>query len=185
MKYVLSAYLTLSCYFYQSFFACFSSPFLPGPVFFPYYPEPCDVYKPYESNWEKNDRYGNYYGDNRFYWHRCFPPFQLFGLTFVLYLFGNLKGVRRDTSYYGGEELPLESRITGTDFYKSIQDMSVIKFMYAKAEAKWFDIYDAGRSILFGAGAFLQKFHNGILHLYVSWCLLGIIFVLMYMVFAK
>jgi len=100
---------------------------------------------------------------------------------FGLYLFGNLRAVRRDTSYIGGEELPIESRITGTDFYTSIQELPVIRTLYSLAQRRVFDIYDQGKRLLVACGRGLQWFHAGIIQEYVAWTLVGVLAVFAYL----
>lgn len=97
------------------------------------------------------------------------------GIGLLIYLMGNYKGIRETASYIGGEELEKEMRFSGTEFYNTIKEMPIIKGLYAMAERKAFDIYDAGRTIAFFFIRIFQFLHNGVLPTYLVWCLLGMI----------
>ncbi len=93
----------------------------------------------------------------------------------IIYWLGNLKSLREDTSYVGGEVIPDEHRVTGVDFYNTIKDFKPFGVTYQRAERKLFDIYDWGRNIaLFFTGG-LRKAHTGILSFYLCWILIGLI----------
>ncbi len=91
----------------------------------------------------------------------------------IIYLLGRPKAIREDTPFMGGEIIPEEHRVTGVDFYQTIQEMTLFKVIYKKAEAKLFDIYDQGKRGVFFFTKKLQALHSGILPLYLIWCLLG------------
>ena len=48
----------------------------------------------------------------------------------VIYLLGNFKGFREADSFIGGESLPSENRVTGTNFYETIQKIGLLKKGY-------------------------------------------------------
>jgi formate hydrogenlyase subunit 3/multisubunit Na+/H+ antiporter MnhD subunit len=84
--------------------------------------------------------------------------------------------IRQSDAFVGGEELDLgENRVTGTEFYNTVQEFGIIKSLYAKAEKGYFDIYEQGKSLVFGIGKIFQYLHNGILPTYLVWTLLGMI----------
>ena len=93
----------------------------------------------------------------------------------IIYLLGRPRAVREDTPFMGGEIIPEEHRVTGVDFYQTIQEMTLFKAIYKKTEAKLFDIYDQGRRGVFFFTKKLQALHSGILPLYLIWCLLGMV----------
>jgi hypothetical protein len=101
----------------------------------------------------------------------------LIGLAvgFIIYLMGNLKGIREADSFIGGEKIPTEERVTGTGFYNTIRDMGGIRKIYGWAEAKVFDIYDQGNKVAFGLAGLLRKLHSGVLTSYMFWVLFGMI----------
>ncbi|MDI6606197.1 MAG: proton-conducting transporter membrane subunit [Candidatus Omnitrophota bacterium] len=110
------------------------------------------------------------------------------GLSTLLIIVGLLLGVfifklkaikpliRQDTAYVGAEGLELaESRVTGTEFYNTIKEFGILKGIYSRAEKGSFDIYEQGKTLVFGIGRFLQFLHNGILPTYLVWTLLGMV----------
>jgi hypothetical protein len=66
-----------------------------------------------------------------------------------------------------------EHRVTGTEFYNTVKEFGILRSIYQKAEAGFFDIYEQGKAIVFGMGKFLQYLHNGVLPTYLVWTLLG------------
>jgi formate hydrogenlyase subunit 3/multisubunit Na+/H+ antiporter MnhD subunit len=98
-------------------------------------------------------------------------------IGFLIYLLGSIK-VREDTTYIGGESLPDEDRVTGTNFYQTVKDIGGLKQLYRLAEKKLFDIYDWGTVVVRGLGRFFSIFHTGSLHVYLSWSLIGIVVLL-------
>ncbi|MFH0827460.1 MAG: hypothetical protein V1923_06245, partial [Candidatus Omnitrophota bacterium] len=81
-----------------------------------------------------------------------------------------------DTAYVGGEDFDLqETRVTGTEFYNTFKELKTLGVIYKQAQAGTFDIYEQGKTIVFGIGRFLQFLHNGILPTYLVWTLLGMI----------
>lgn len=93
---------------------------------------------------------------------------------FIVYLMGNLKGIREADAFIGGEKLPVEERITGAGFYETVKEIGFFGTLYKSAEAKIFDIYDQGSCLIFGLANGFRKAHTGILTMYVSWALLGL-----------
>ncbi len=100
-------------------------------------------------------------------------------LGLIIYLLSNLKGIREDsTPYIGGEILPEESRVTGVDFYRTVQDFGIFKRIYGLAEKKMFDIYEVGKIVLFYIIDILKHMHSGLLSSYVSWVIAGVLILL-------
>lgn len=110
------------------------------------------------------------------------------GLSTLLIIAGLILGViifklralkpamRESDTFIGGEQIDLgETRVTGTEFYNSVQELGIIKNTYAKAEKGYFDIYEQGKNLVFGLGKFFQYLHNGVLPTYLVWTLLGMI----------
>jgi formate hydrogenlyase subunit 3/multisubunit Na+/H+ antiporter MnhD subunit len=91
----------------------------------------------------------------------------------LYYLISLKKALRPDNAFFGGEKLPAESRVTGTEFYNSIKELKVLRFMYKKAEAGKLDIYEQGKTAVFAVGKFFQYLHNGVLPTYLVWTLIG------------
>jgi len=91
----------------------------------------------------------------------------------AIYMLGNFKAVRVSDSYIGGEKAQEDMRLSGTEFYNTIKELRLLKFIYKKAEAGFFDIYEQGKTIVFGIGGVFQYLHNGVLPTYLVWTLLG------------
>jgi NADH:ubiquinone oxidoreductase subunit 5 (subunit L)/multisubunit Na+/H+ antiporter MnhA subunit len=83
---------------------------------------------------------------------------------------------RQDSSFTGAETADLPAtRLSGTEFYNTVKELGVLKYIYKKAEAGVFDIYEQGKSLVFGIGKFFQFLHNGVLPTYLVWMLLGMV----------
>jgi formate hydrogenlyase subunit 3/multisubunit Na+/H+ antiporter MnhD subunit len=95
----------------------------------------------------------------------------------VIYVLGLAGKARTTAPFIGGEELKEhpEMRISGTEFYGTIQEQGCLKCIYGLAQKKVFDIYEVGVKGARGFYGILRYFHNGILPTYLSWCLLGML----------
>jgi formate hydrogenlyase subunit 3/multisubunit Na+/H+ antiporter MnhD subunit len=110
------------------------------------------------------------------------------GLSTLLIIIGLLLGIlifklrglapiiRQDATFVGAETFDLkDSPVTGTEFYNTIKELGLLRAIYKRAEAGFFDIYEQGKNTVFGIGKFFQYLHNGILPTYLVWCLLGML----------
>ncbi len=119
-------------------------------------------------------------------WIGVFQPGLVTGLIvlgllvgWLIYQLGNLKGLRVDTPYIGGEKfLPADERVTGTEFYNTIKNLGFLKWIYQKAEKKWFDIYNLGINLLSPLIKALRGVHTGVLTNYLAWIFIGLIVLL-------
>ena len=98
-------------------------------------------------------------------------------LGILIFKFKSLKpAIREDKAFTGCEPLVLkENRFSGVEFYNTIKEYGVLKIIYNKAQAGYFDIYEQGKNFVFGLGSFLRYLHNGVLPTYLVWTLLGMI----------
>ncbi len=98
-------------------------------------------------------------------------------IGFAIYLLGLAVRTRQTEIFVGGETLKdnPDMRISGTEFYNTIRDMPVLRYIYKLAERKVFDIYEVGVKLTFAFNRMLRYIHNGVLSTYLSWCLLGMI----------
>ncbi|MBI4972562.1 MAG: hypothetical protein HZC16_01950 [Candidatus Omnitrophica bacterium] len=101
------------------------------------------------------------------------------GLVLGVWVF-NLKKIkpalRQDTPFLGGETQDLPTaRVSGTEFYNTVKEIGILKAIYQKAEAGFFDVYEQGKSFIFNISRFFQYLHNGILPTYLVWILLGML----------
>ncbi|MFC1807477.1 NADH-quinone oxidoreductase subunit L [Candidatus Omnitrophota bacterium] len=97
------------------------------------------------------------------------------GIGFLIYLLGTFTKTREVDVFIGGENLDNhpDMRVSGTEFYNTIQEIGILKFIYMLAKNKVFDIYEVGAKLTFGLNKVLRYLHNGVLSSYLSWCLLG------------
>jgi formate hydrogenlyase subunit 3/multisubunit Na+/H+ antiporter MnhD subunit len=109
-------------------------------------------------------------------WHTLKATLLLFAglvIGLIIYFLGNFKSVRMSDSYIGGEPVEKDMRLSGTEFYNTVKEYDLLRIIYKKAEAGFFDIYEQGKALVFGIGGFFQYLHNGILPTYLVWTLLG------------
>jgi hypothetical protein len=110
------------------------------------------------------------------------------GLSTLLIIIGLILGIiifklktlrprlREDQAFVGAETVDLkEFPVCGTEFYNTIKEFGILRRIYSRAEAGFFDIYEQAKLLVFGISRFFQYLHNGILPTYMVWCLLGIL----------
>lgn len=103
-------------------------------------------------------------------------------LGFMIYFVGKVKA-RTSPSFFGGENLSVKQiKIKGTEFYNEIKTMKLLAPIYKAAEKGFFDIYTQGKKIVFFFTYSLKKLHTGVLTNYLSWCLIGLIVLLLIIV---
>jgi formate hydrogenlyase subunit 3/multisubunit Na+/H+ antiporter MnhD subunit len=98
----------------------------------------------------------------------------------LIYWLGKVKqaAVSRP-AYIGGELLDEEMvKVSGVNFYDTIREWGPLKGLYRISEKKAFDIYEIGTKVTFGLSGVLRWLHNGLLHTYLAWMLLGLIILL-------
>jgi formate hydrogenlyase subunit 3/multisubunit Na+/H+ antiporter MnhD subunit len=93
----------------------------------------------------------------------------------IIYLVGTFRTPRTSSTYVGGELLPDDSRVTGVDFYETVQSMGFLSTMYRWATAKAFDAYDIGRAVSFYFIRGFRALHSGVLPEYLTWVLAGLL----------
>lgn len=102
----------------------------------------------------------------------------------VYALSGGLR-IRRSAPYMCGETLPSEPhRMGGSGFYTTVRELPGVKGAYADAERKAFDAYRIGGGLGGSLVQALRNMHTGVLPLYVSWCLVGLIVLMAFLVWA-
>jgi formate hydrogenlyase subunit 3/multisubunit Na+/H+ antiporter MnhD subunit len=102
----------------------------------------------------------------------------------VFFFLTKLKKIRVTPVYIGGEKPDMEMmRFTGPDFYQTINKLKFIGQMYKDAEKGWYDPYNfvaqLGSSVVKG----LKTLHNGVLSTYLSWCLIGLAVLMIFILF--
>ena len=86
--------------------------------------------------------------------------------------------VRIVPNFIGGEEVKEEMDMSGTEFYRTIEEMGFFKKVYELAKNKIFDIYEIGKGIVFYFGKIFRYLHSGVLLTYLSWIMFGLIVLL-------
>jgi formate hydrogenlyase subunit 3/multisubunit Na+/H+ antiporter MnhD subunit len=102
------------------------------------------------------------------------------GLGLLIWLFAKLsKNVRTVPTWTCGEVQSNESmRISGTHFYKTVSRMGGLKQLYSGQEKGYFDPYDQGGKAGFGLTGFLKWLHSGVLPIYLTWVVLGLLIII-------
>ncbi len=103
-------------------------------------------------------------------------------LGIIVYLASGLKKFRREDSFIGGEKIQDMTAYPTTGFYKTIGEFGFFAWMYKKAEAKWFDIYDLSKQLVLWFSHKLSLAHEGVLPTYVIWVFAGLIIMLLIMI---
>jgi len=95
----------------------------------------------------------------------------------VVFLISKMQ-VRRDAPHIGGEKYYEEMKMSGTDFYKTVTDIPVLKSFYMLAEKKWFDVYDVGIRISSYITGLLRSAHQGYLFVYLTWVIAALMIII-------
>ncbi|MDD5255441.1 MAG: proton-conducting transporter membrane subunit, partial [Candidatus Omnitrophica bacterium] len=124
--------------------------------------------------------------------------------AFVWKGLGRKQSIRQDAMFIGGEPAVFDPRFPATEFYRTVEDMPLMRRAYAFLKSEVFDIYYVvqrlGRTLAYalfifvdravdiltvsvgyctlGASWVLRQMHSGVLDLYLSWGLLGLIVLL-------
>lgn len=96
-------------------------------------------------------------------------------IGFIIYLAGTFRTRRTSATYIGGEVLGEEVRVTGVDFYETVESMGFFSTVYRWASKRAFDAYDIGRMISFYFIRGLRALHSGVLPEYLTWVLAGLL----------
>jgi len=101
----------------------------------------------------------------------------LIALIAGIIIYGVLSSVkgRKVRSFVGGEKKLKEMEMSGTEFYKTIEEVGFFSKMYKGAREKVFDLYDDTKRVLFYFGEGVRKTHTGVLPTYLTWILFGFI----------
>jgi NADH:ubiquinone oxidoreductase subunit 5 (subunit L)/multisubunit Na+/H+ antiporter MnhA subunit len=101
----------------------------------------------------------------------------------IIYFLGRPQSIRESEIFTGGEILEKGHEVSGVDFYRTVQEMGIFKFIYQKAEKKLFDIYEVGKKLVFSLSQVFQDLHTGVLPTYLIWSLAGL--VILIIIFCK
>ena len=64
--------------------------------------------------------------------------------------------------------------VTGVDFYRTVEQLPLLKPMYKLARRKLFDVYEASGKVAARLTSLLRGAHTGLLPMYLAWCVLGL-----------
>lgn len=103
-------------------------------------------------------------------------------LGIIVYLVSSLKKFRTEDSFIGGEKIQDQTSYSTPEFYKTICEFRFFKWIYKKAEAKWFDIYDLSKQFVLWLSHQLSEAHTGLLPGYIIWVFAGVIIMLLIMI---
>ncbi len=116
-----------------------------------------------------------------------------FGL--LIYLLSTVRKARSCDTYIGGEVMsqtyvsgPADAdkeniEVTGVDFYRTVEDIYPLRQIFAAARRKLFDIYDLGGKAAFFMVEILRSAHRGLLPMYLTWVLAGLLILLWALLF--
>jgi len=104
----------------------------------------------------------------------------------IIYAIGRAFRIRRARTFVCGEVLPAEpTRLSGTGFYATIRELPIVRGFYDDAERQAFDAYRVGGRYGGTLVETLRAFHTGMLPLYVSWCLLGLMVLIAFLIHGR
>ena len=99
--------------------------------------------------------------------------------------------LRKCPTYIGGERLdesfipgvPMGAQrhveVTGVDFYRTVEQLPVLKSLYRPAKSRMFDLYETSGRVTARLGSLLRRAHAGALPVYLSWFVFGVIVILL------
>ncbi len=98
----------------------------------------------------------------------------------MLWVAAFAKKVRIVPTWTCGEKQPNDSMIIpGTHFYKTVSSMNGLKQLYDGQERGYFDLYDQSGRLGLAATGILKWLHTGVLPIYLTWVVLGLLLVLL------
>jgi len=97
-------------------------------------------------------------------------------LGILIYIASNIK-TRKVLNFVCGENITEEMKISGVEFYTSIENIRPFKQIYALQKKRVFDIYEWIKEIAFYFSKVFGSLHTGILTNYLAWLLGGAIIV--------
>ena len=102
------------------------------------------------------------------------------GLGVLIWLVTKLsRNIRTVPTWTCGEVQNNENmRIPGTHFYKTVSRMGGLKQLYKGQEKGYFDLYDQGGRCGLALTGFLRWLHSGVLPMYLTWVVLGLLIII-------
>jgi formate hydrogenlyase subunit 3/multisubunit Na+/H+ antiporter MnhD subunit len=83
--------------------------------------------------------------------------------------------------FIGGEKLALHPamRVSGVHFYQAVERLPVLRRIYPPARDRRLDPYEVGKTAVLWLSRQLGGAHNGLLPRYVTWCLAGLLLLIL------
>jgi NADH:ubiquinone oxidoreductase subunit 5 (subunit L)/multisubunit Na+/H+ antiporter MnhA subunit len=102
------------------------------------------------------------------------------GLGVLIWLVARLsRNIRIVPTWTCGEVQSNEDmRIPGTHFYKTVSRMGGLKQLYTGQEKGYFDLYNQSGKIGLGLTGFLRRLHSGLLPMYLTWVVVGLLIII-------
>jgi hypothetical protein len=106
------------------------------------------------------------------------------GVGMLVLLGGGIlaKKVRIVHTWACGERQPNEQMIIpGTHFYKTVSSMNGLRQIYQKQEQGYFDPYLHGGKTGLAFTGMLKWLHNGVLSVYLTWVVVGLLLIVIFL----
>ncbi|MFC1539111.1 NADH-quinone oxidoreductase subunit L [Candidatus Latescibacterota bacterium] len=101
----------------------------------------------------------------------------------IVYVLSTAVKVRKTSMFVGGEKFDVDiSRYPGTGFYETIRELSPLKILYKDADQGIFDIYILGGRYGSKIIEILRSMHNGVVSTYAAFVLIGLGFLILFLV---
>lgn len=101
----------------------------------------------------------------------------------LMYLVGRVTVRRSAPVFMAGERLdPEETRMPGTGFYETVRELRLLRGPYREGEKGVFDLYRLFGRYWEALVRALRALHNGVMSTYLSWCILGLLVLLIILV---
>jgi len=105
------------------------------------------------------------------------------GIGVIIFAWGRGFNIRRTNTYIGGEQLPPQTgHYSGTGFYNSIRSLPGVRAIFNDAEKESFDMYRISGRLGNSLVEVLRRSQTGVLSLYLSWVVLGLVIIVVYLV---
>ncbi|MFH1415279.1 MAG: complex I subunit 5 family protein [Elusimicrobiota bacterium] len=92
---------------------------------------------------------------------------------FLVYIITNVGGYRISGTYIGGEKITPRMRVSGVEFYTTIENLGIFRKIYKLAKQGYFDLYEVTKAFIFYWINLFRWLHNGILSVYILWVMVG------------
>ncbi|MBN1418579.1 MAG: NADH dehydrogenase [Planctomycetes bacterium] len=100
------------------------------------------------------------------------------GIALALPLLAGGRRIRESEPFVGGEIVTSDMAVSGTDFYRAVETTPGIAQAYRGASLGVFDAYGVVRGAVRYVGLLFSALHSGILPAYVTWVILGLVFLI-------